>query len=108
MSYKKYTCPFALLDGLAAESDTDAALDMIFLSMSDWLMDSNFEACDDVLNAINVDETQDAVLVGLIINTYWARKLLKNRPGFIKRTSAALAKRGASEVGISNIMRGLE
>lgn len=76
-----------------AESDIDAALDLAFRRIDEWLRASFFERCDHVLQRVDAGTFHEDLLVGLLTITFAAKDKLPARARFLERSALVLRKR---------------
>jgi len=86
---------------LHSEGRTDAALDLIFTTIEADLKGRGGSMTNDLLVQVDVDRLDEDILVGLLIATYAARSLLKERPHFLERARGRLRLQLGEAVTIS-------
>lgn len=79
---------------LCGHGNKDAALDVIFDKIDDWLCEGKFDECNQFLGRLNVEETPTVLLLGVLTITYAADKYLENRHGVFARSWATITARG--------------
>lgn len=72
----------------------DAALDIIFDKIDDWLCEGKFDECDEFLGRLKVEIVPTLLLIGILTITYAAHDHLANRPRVFNRIRDIIFDRG--------------
>lgn len=90
---------------LEAAGRSEEALDIIFGTFDDWLLDGNFAQCSTFLNTVSVDKLETSHLLTILTATLPARKKLPDRSSFFRRVRITLEQRGEDA---ESLLSGLE
>lgn len=86
---------------------TDAALDLLYDTLDDLLLDHQYAECEKYLRETDPERLPDAVLVGLLTITFAARRFLRERAYAYLRIAKKLARTMSPEQ-VAATLRGLE
>lgn len=81
-------------------SNVDDALDVIFDTIDDALLDGKFKECNQALASININEWSTDLLGGILSITLAASHKLPERVAFFRKVRNAIIKRGELEPGL--------
>lgn len=95
-----------LLDLSRAEK-LDAAVDLVFDTVDDMLLEGRIEEVDRLLERIPVNDLAPAILVGFLTITAPARGALGARAALVGRVRARLGE-GTTAEELAKVMQGLE
>ncbi len=86
---------------------TDAALDLLYDTLDDLLLDHRYAECEKYLRDIDPEELPNAVLVGLLTITFAARNFLRERSSAYGRIAKKLSQTMSPDQ-VAATLRGLE
>lgn len=68
-----------------AKDNINIAIDLVYETIEDLLINSEYVTCDYILYLIDVEDLDPAVLISLLVITLPAKKRLRHRPRFFYR-----------------------
>lgn len=86
---------------------TDAALDLLYDTIDDLLLDHQYAECEKYLREMDPEELPNTVLVGLLTITFAARNFLRERSNAYGRIARKLSQTMSPEQ-VAATLRGLE
>ena len=88
--------------------DNDEELLELLNLFEDHIQEGNYAGVDELLAAIDAEDTSTDALVVCLCSTLGARDRLANRSAFVERTRFALQQRGLDAGEIDSVLEGLE
>lgn len=86
---------------------TDAALDLLYDTLDDLLLDHQYAECEKYLRDMDPEKLPNAVLVGLLTITFAARRFLRERANAYGRIARKLSQTMSPDQ-VAATLRGLE
>ena len=75
---------------LVASGDPDTAIDLVFENIDEMLLEGHFDACNELLLAVDVKRLDTNLLVALLSVTRDAKAALSHRDEFVRRVKHRL------------------